>query len=119
KAHPAKAFLIATNPRLAFARAAGLLRSDRHSVEIHPSAVIDAKAKLGNGVSIGANAVIGRSTIGERANIGAGCVIGDGVEIGKGCEIYPNVTVYPGSRLGDRVIVHAGAILGSDGFGYV
>jgi UDP-3-O-[3-hydroxymyristoyl] glucosamine N-acyltransferase len=119
KAHPAKAFLIATNPRLAFARAAGLLRSDRHSVEIHPSAVIDAKAKLGNGVSIGANAVIGRSTIGERTNIGAGCVIGDGVEIGKGCEIYPNVTVYPGSRLGDRVIVHAGAILGSDGFGYV
>ena len=119
KAYPTIAVLIAANPRLAFARAARLLLSDTHSLGIHPSAVIDTKAKLGNGVSIGANAVIGRSTIGERANIGAGCVIGDGVEIGKSCEIYPNVTVYPGSRLGDRVIVHAGAILGSDGFGYV
>jgi UDP-3-O-[3-hydroxymyristoyl] glucosamine N-acyltransferase len=117
--HAAKALLIAANPRLAFARAAGFLRGDTHPIGIHPSAVIDAKAKLGNGVSIGANAVIGRSIIGDCTNIGAGCVTGDGVEIGKSCEIYPNVTVYPGSRLGDRVIVHAGAVLGSDGFGYV
>jgi UDP-3-O-[3-hydroxymyristoyl] glucosamine N-acyltransferase len=46
-------------------------------------------------------------------------VIGEGVEIGEDCNIYPNVTIYPGARLGDRVIVHAGAVLGSDGFGYV
>ncbi|HEX3742229.1 MAG TPA: UDP-3-O-(3-hydroxymyristoyl)glucosamine N-acyltransferase [Terriglobales bacterium] len=118
-AHAAKALLIAANPRLAFARAAGVLRVETSSIGIHPSAVIDAKAKLGNGVSVGANAVIGRSIIGERTSIGAGCVIGDGVEIGKGCEIYPHVTIYPGSRLGNRVIVHAGAVLGSDGFGYV
>jgi UDP-3-O-[3-hydroxymyristoyl] glucosamine N-acyltransferase len=39
--------------------------------------------------------------------------------IGDDCTIYPNVTIYPGSKLGNRVIVHSGAVLGSDGFGYV
>src|SRR5207244_7600117 len=39
--------------------------------------------------------------------------------MGSDCELYPNVTVYSGVRLGDRVVVHAGAVLGSDGFGYV
>ena len=51
--------------------------------------------------------------------IGAGCALGAGVRIGHDCEIYPNVTIYPGTVVGDRVIVHAGAVLGSDGFGYV
>lgn len=115
-----KALLVADNPRLTFARAASLLReSAAHSTGIHPSAVIDPSAKLGHGVSVGANAVIGESFIGERTRIGAGCVIAQGVEIGEDCEIYPNVTLYAGSRLGNRVIVHAGAVLGSDGFGYV
>lgn len=120
KARTTKALLIVANPRLAFARAANVLEgSAAHSTGIHSSAAIDASAKLGAGVLVGANAVIGRSVIGERTKIGAGCAIGDGVEIGKDCETYPNVTIYPGSRLGDRVIVHAGAVLGSDGFGYV
>jgi UDP-3-O-[3-hydroxymyristoyl] glucosamine N-acyltransferase len=46
-------------------------------------------------------------------------VIGARVNIGRNCDLYPNVTVYPDVRLGDRVIVHPGAVLGSDGFGYV
>jgi UDP-3-O-[3-hydroxymyristoyl] glucosamine N-acyltransferase len=115
-----KALLIVAHPRLAFARAARLLRGTAgRSAEIHASAVIDASAKLGKGVSVGPNVVIGNAIIGERSRIGAGCVIGDGVELGEECEIYPNVTIYPGSHLGNRVIVHAGAVLGSDGFGYV
>ncbi len=57
--------------------------------------------------------------IGAGSWIGAGCVIGSGVRIGQNCEIHPRVTIYPGTTLGDRVIVHAGAVLGSDGFGYV
>jgi UDP-3-O-[3-hydroxymyristoyl] glucosamine N-acyltransferase len=57
--------------------------------------------------------------IGEGARLGAGCVIGRGVRIGRECDVYPNVTIYPGTTLGDHVIVHAGAVLGSDGFGYV
>jgi UDP-3-O-[3-hydroxymyristoyl] glucosamine N-acyltransferase len=120
KARSSKAVLIVVHPRLAFARAASLLRGDAaRSTGIHPSAVIDASARLGKGVSVGANAVIGNAIIGERSWIGAGCVIGDAIELGEDCEIYPNVTIHPGSRLGNRVIVHAGAVLGSDGFGYV
>jgi UDP-3-O-[3-hydroxymyristoyl] glucosamine N-acyltransferase len=41
------------------------------------------------------------------------------VKIGRGCLLYPRVTIYPETTLGNRVIVHAGAVLGSDGFGYV
>jgi UDP-3-O-[3-hydroxymyristoyl] glucosamine N-acyltransferase len=120
KADSSKALLLVANPRLAFARVASLLRENAaHSAEIHPRAVIHPSAKLGKGVSVGANAVIGWSVIGEGTNIGAGCVIADGVEVGADCEIYPNVTIYSDSRLGNRVIVHAGAVLGSDGFGYV
>jgi UDP-3-O-[3-hydroxymyristoyl] glucosamine N-acyltransferase len=65
-------------------------------------------------------AVVGeKAQVGENTRIGAGGVIGAGVQIGRECAIYPNVTIYPGTTLGDRVIVHAGAVLGSDGFGYV
>ena len=114
------ALLIVDNSRLAFARAATLLRgSSAQSAGAHSSAVVHPNAKVGSGVSVGAHAVVGESVIGTHSNISAGCVIGDGVEIGEDCEIYPNVTIYPGSRLGNRVIVHAGAVLGSDGFGYV
>ncbi len=114
------ALLIVDNSRLAFARAATLLGgSSAQPAGIHSSAVVHPNAKVGSGVSVGANAVVGQSVIGTHSNISAGCVIGDGVEIGEDCEIYPNVTIYPGSRLGNRVIVRAGAVLGSDGFGYV
>jgi UDP-3-O-[3-hydroxymyristoyl] glucosamine N-acyltransferase len=120
KSQTPKILLIVPRPRLAFARAANLLRQNAgQQLGIHPSAVVNSSAKLGQQVSVGANAVVGQAVIGNRSRIGAGCVIGDGVEIGEDCEIYPNVTIYPDSRLGNRVIVHAGAVLGSDGFGYV
>jgi acetyltransferase-like isoleucine patch superfamily enzyme len=71
-------------------------------------------------VAVEEHAVIAENAeIGENTRIGAGCVIGRGVKIGRECEVYPQVTIYPGTTLGDRVIVHAGAVLGSDGFGYV
>ena len=59
------------------------------------------------------------AVIGERCFIAAGCYIGEGVVIGDDCEIYPRVVIYPGTTIGRRVIVHAGAVLGSDGFGFV
>jgi UDP-3-O-[3-hydroxymyristoyl] glucosamine N-acyltransferase len=71
-------------------------------------------------VSIGAGAVIGDgSAIGEGTIIGPNVVIGDGVEVGAQCNLFPNVVVYSGSWLGDRVSIHGGAVIGSDGFGYV
>jgi UDP-3-O-[3-hydroxymyristoyl] glucosamine N-acyltransferase len=57
--------------------------------------------------------------VGENTCLGAGSVIGAGVTIGRDCRIYPNVTIYAGTALRDRVVIHAGTVLGSDGFGYV
>jgi UDP-3-O-[3-hydroxymyristoyl] glucosamine N-acyltransferase len=75
---------------------------------------------LGPGVFVEERAVVSeRAQIGMHTRISAGCVLGSDVKIGDDCEIYPNVTIYPGTTLGNRVIVHAGAVLGSDGFGYV
>lgn len=116
-----KPLLISPHPRLAFARAARLLwPAPGRPPGTHPSAVVDASARLGRHVVVAERAVIGeQAEVGEQTSIGAGAVIGAGVRVGRACEIYPNVTIYPGARLGDRVIVHAGAVLGSDGFGYV
>ncbi len=116
-----KTLLIAKNPRLAFARAARLLYSapDRPA-GTHPSAAVHASVRLGKDVSVAERAVIGEKVdIGDRTWIGGSAVIGAGVSVGSDCEIYPNVTIYPGALLGDRVIIHAGAVLGADGFGYV
>jgi UDP-3-O-[3-hydroxymyristoyl] glucosamine N-acyltransferase len=118
--------LVSDHPKLAFARAARALSRESSSDggaeqgSVHSTAVIHPSVVLGPTVVVEERAVIGdRASIGERSRIGAGCAIGAGVKIGRNCEIYPNVTIYPGATLGDRVIVHAGAVLGSDGFGYV
>jgi len=117
--------LVSDHPKLAFARAARELHArpahtpGRRGVA-HETAVIGSAVMLGPGVYVEERAVVGdHANISENTRIGAGCAIGAGVTIGRDCEIYPNVTVYPGSTIGDRVIVHAGAVLGSDGFGYV
>jgi UDP-3-O-[3-hydroxymyristoyl] glucosamine N-acyltransferase len=116
-----KPLIIVEQPRLAFARAAAMFSGGkRHKAGIHPAAVIHPGAKLSDGVRIEARVVVGEGAdIGSGTRIGAGSVIGEHVRLGRDCEIYPNVTIYPGAKLGDRVIVHAGAVLGSDGFGYV
>ncbi len=116
-----KPLLIAKHPRLAFARAARILcpAPDRRPGS-HPTAIVHASARLGRNVMVAERAVIGeQAEVGDQTWIGAGTVIGAGVHIGRDCELYPNVTIYAGARLGDRVIVHAGAVLGGDGFGYV
>jgi UDP-3-O-[3-hydroxymyristoyl] glucosamine N-acyltransferase len=116
-----KPLLIAEHPRLAFARAAKLLRPARaHKPGVHPSAVVHESAEIGEGVEIDALAVIQEDvSIEDGTRIGAASVLGAGVVVGENCEIYPNVTIYPGTRIGNRVVIHAGAVLGSDGFGYV
>jgi UDP-3-O-[3-hydroxymyristoyl] glucosamine N-acyltransferase len=117
-----KPLLISDHPKLAFSRAARLFignEQDRLQM-IHTSAIVHPSAVLAAGIRVDAKAVIGeRAHIEEGTRIGTSCSIGAEVKIGGNCEIYPNVTIYPGAVLGDRVIVHAGAVLGSDGFGYV
>ncbi|MGO8797086.1 MAG: UDP-3-O-(3-hydroxymyristoyl)glucosamine N-acyltransferase [Candidatus Sulfotelmatobacter sp.] len=116
-----KPLLICSHPKLAFARVAHFLHQrERAETAIHPTAVVHASVRLGPGVVADARTVIAEDAeIGEGTRIGSGCAIARGVKIGRECEIYPNVTIYAGTTLGDRVIVHAGAVLGSDGFGYV
>jgi len=126
-----KPLLISDHPKLAFARAARFLQEhsqDKHNgkdqgadrAAAHGTAVIDPSAKLAAGVMVEEYAVVrGDADVGENSRIGAGVFVGTGVRIGRECVIYPHVTIYPGTTLGDHVIVHAGAVLGSDGFGYV
>jgi UDP-3-O-[3-hydroxymyristoyl] glucosamine N-acyltransferase len=113
--------LISDHPKLSFARAARVLRGGAVGQDgVHSTAVVHSSAELAAGVAVEEQAVVAeRARIGERTRIEAGSAIGADVTIGKDCEIYPNVTIYPGTTLGDRVTVHAGAVLGSDGFGYV
>src|SRR5882672_11493846 len=74
---------------------------------IHPSAVVDPSVQLGERVSIQPLAVIE-----------AGAQIGDDTIIGSACHIYPHVTIRERSRIGTRVIIHSGAVIGADGFGF-
>ena len=84
------------------------------------TARIGKGAVLGERVSIGEYAVIGAGAkLGEGVMIGAHCVIGDAASIGESSRLSPGVTLYPGATLGARTIVHSGARIGSDGFGYV
>lgn len=87
---------------------------------VHPTAVVGRGATWQDPVEIGPHAVLGREVqLGRNVRIGAGCVLGDGVAVGDDTQLFPGVTLYSGTALGKRVIVHAGAVLGSDGFGYV
>jgi UDP-3-O-[3-hydroxymyristoyl] glucosamine N-acyltransferase len=103
-----------------FARAALLLKPVLPTIGVHPTAVIGEGAELGENVTVGPCAVIGEyAQIGAGTRIEAGAIIGEGVRIGENCRIYPRAVLYPETTLGNRVIVHAGAVLGADGFGYV
>jgi UDP-3-O-[3-hydroxymyristoyl] glucosamine N-acyltransferase len=118
-----KPLLISRHPKLTFARAARFLQDGNRNGDnagVRATSVVHPSVRLGPGVVVEDRAVIAEDAeIGESTRIGAGCVIARGVKIGRECEILPNVTIYSGTTLGDRVIVHAGAVLGSDGFGYV
>jgi UDP-3-O-[3-hydroxymyristoyl] glucosamine N-acyltransferase len=116
-----KTLLLHAQPKLAFAKAAErLVERSPIAAGIHASAIVAPLARVGENVSIGAYAVVGEDAhIGEGTQIGAHCVIGAGCWIGRDCRIHPRVTMYAGVRLGDRVEIHAGTVIGADGFGYV
>jgi UDP-3-O-[3-hydroxymyristoyl] glucosamine N-acyltransferase len=117
-----KPLLVAKQPRLAFIRAVRLIRPSRGRdyPGVHSTAVVPNSVKVGKRVSVGPHAVVGESVeIGAGTRIGPGTCIGAQVTIGADCYLDANVTVYAGTEIGNRVIVLAGAVLGSDGFGYV
>ena len=109
-----------SRPRLWFARAARLLKAEPPATGTHPRATLGEFVQLGEEISIGPEAVLGDYVhVGRGTRIEAGAVIGQGARLGEFCRIYPRVVIYPGTEIGDRVVVHAGAVLGADGFGYV
>jgi len=86
---------------------------------VHETSVIGKNVKLPASVCVGANAVICDGVmVGDGSVIGAGNFIGKGTVIGRNALLYPNVTVYHGTEIGNNVIIHAGTVIGSDGFGY-
>lgn len=85
----------------------------------HPTAFIDPSAQIGDRVSIQPHAVIEAGAhIGDNTVIGAGSYVGHETVIGESCLIYPNVTIRERTRIGARVIIHSGAVIGADGFGF-
>lgn len=112
--------LLVDDPEMAFVACLQHLYPEKiHHPAVSPKAQVDPTARLGERVGVGAFACIGaRSTIGKNSRVQAGCHIGEDVTLGENCLLYPNVVLYDGVRLGDNVILHAGTVIGSDGFGY-
>jgi UDP-3-O-[3-hydroxymyristoyl] glucosamine N-acyltransferase len=109
------------NARIAFAKAMALFFPEKKfTAGIHPTAVIAASAKVDPTAHIGPHCVVGeRVRIGARAVLQAGTCVGDDSKLGDDANLFPNVTIYPHTEIGQRVRIHAGAVIGSDGFGYV
>lgn len=115
-----KPFVRVNDPRAAFATVLELFAPKPSAAPgVDPDARVASTAVIAEGCSIGFQAFVG-----DQASIGAGTVVlpfayvGNSVVAGEDCIIYPHVTLYPGSRLGNRVIIHSGAVIGADGFGY-
>jgi UDP-3-O-[3-hydroxymyristoyl] glucosamine N-acyltransferase len=115
-----KTVLRSAQPKVAFARAAEMLIGRAPIASgIHPTAIVAPLARIAPEVGIGPYAVIGEDAhVGAGTQIGAHSVIGAGCWIGEHCRIHPRVTLYGGVRLGSRVEIHSGAVIGADGFGY-
>jgi UDP-3-O-[3-hydroxymyristoyl] glucosamine N-acyltransferase len=121
-AGPSRKTLISVkNPRVAFARVLPLFFPERRfPAGVHPTAVVAASAAIDPSVHVGPHCVIGeRVRIGARSALMGGNHIGDDSQMGDDVTLFPNVVIYGRSQLGNRVRIHAGTIIGSDGYGYV
>jgi len=110
------------NPSLAFSKVVSLIFpiEIKHPQGIHPQAVISKSVKLGKNVAVGACAVLEDNVeVGDNTVIYGGSYIANDATIGKDCLIYPDVSIRERVKIGNRVIINNGAVIGSDGFGYV
>lgn len=114
-----KRLLRVNEPRNLFFEIAVWFTPSTASQGIHPTASIHPDARLGADVEVGACAVVDAGTlIGAGSRIGPGAYLGTGVRIGADCRIGANVSILSDSALGDRCILHTGARIGGDGFGF-
>jgi UDP-3-O-[3-hydroxymyristoyl] glucosamine N-acyltransferase len=115
-----KPLLVVENTRQALAQLLEFVRPPRPQGPFrHPSSVVESDARLAADVYVGAHAYVGhRVTIGTGSIVDAGVFVGDGVAIGRSVWIHPRASIMSDTRIGDRVVVHAGCVIGSDGFGW-
>ena len=112
--------IIVRNPALAYARVAALFAPPPREVGVSGRAFISESAVIGDKASIYPLAYIGeQAVLGDGVIVFPGVFIGDRVRIGNNTVLYPNVTVMNDCVIGAEVIIHAGTVIGSDGFGFV
>ena len=112
--------IVCDDPYFYFAQVS-LLLNPAPAIEpgVHPTAVIDASARIDASASIGAGCVIEADVrIGPDVSLGAGCIVGQRCIIAEGSRLHARVTMYSDCVIGRRVIIHSGAVLGADGFGF-
>ena len=116
-----KVLICVPNARVAFAKVLALFFPEpAFSAGIHPTAVIAASAQIDSTAHIGPHCVIGETVrIGARSVLQAGNHVGANCRIGEDANLFPNVVLYLRTEIGNRVRIHAGTVIGSDGFGYV
>jgi UDP-3-O-[3-hydroxymyristoyl] glucosamine N-acyltransferase len=118
---PAKPLLVVENVRHALAEVLRALQRPRPRGPFrHPSAVVAEDALLAGDVYVDANAYVGsRAAIGAGSIIGAGAHVGEDAVVGESAWIHPGARLMAGCRIGDRVVLHPGCTIGSDGFGWI
>ncbi len=117
---PEKPLLVVENVRLALARLLEALRPQRpQGPFVHAAAAIEPDALLAADVYIGAGAYVGRrATVGAGSVIGPGAYVGDDASIGESAWLHAHASVMERCRIGNRVVLHAGSVVGSEGFGW-
>ncbi|HZV76615.1 MAG TPA: UDP-3-O-(3-hydroxymyristoyl)glucosamine N-acyltransferase [Candidatus Babeliales bacterium] len=115
-----KPLLVVDNARHALARLLTSVRAARPRGPFrHPTAAVEDDARLAGDVYVDAHAYVGRrAAIGSGSIIGAGAYVGEDVSIGSCVWVHSHVSLMPGSRIGDRVVLYPGCVIGSDGFGW-
>lgn len=116
-----KPVVLIINPRLAFAKVMEFLQPlDLPERGIHPTAIIEPDAHIGQGVTIREFCYVGHSVhIGDGAVLYPHVVVGNGAQIGDASILYPSVVINHHVNIGKRVRIHSGSVIGGDGFGYV
>ena len=116
-----KVLIRVPNARIACAKVLPLFFPEpKFASGIHATAVVAPSAQIDPTAYIGPHCVVGETVrIGARVVLESGNHVGQGSHLGADVRLFPNVVLYPRTQIGDRVRIHAGAVIGSDGFGYV